>query len=785
MKYLGMPLGMWLLYRNSFREHLVSVLGCTAREAEEITERARPKYREIIEKLPEFEKGDRFQMNIVNCALLCAFVLSMDKRPTVEELTDFYRDAMMTEPTRWFCRMSGKRKFTDADLQGMRDTAALRAADRNPYSWNMDYLPYPDGSGYRALSRFSYEEAGEEAHVLSPHSREINREYKEKLVFQVLRHYGKKLFLPLPIRQVINTVSAVPRMWLAAKTLLRGKLTVEVLDGVAIGASLLTGDFSTAGSVRFLLSLGETLDDWTHKKSVDDLAKSMSLQVDQVWQVTEDGAQVLVPLSQIQAGDRIVVHTGHVMPLDGILEQGDVMLNQSSLTGESVPVAKRPGAAVYAGSVVEEGSCVLRVTHAAGENRYDRIVRMIEESERLKSGTEDRAYRLADKLVPWCLGGSALTWLLTGNTTRAVSVLMVDFSCALKLSMPLSVLSAMREAGRHKITVKGGKYMEILSRADTVIFDKTGTLTNACPTVRKVVPFQGRDEQEMLRVAACLEEHFPHSVANAVVRAAQERGLDHREMHSEVEYVVAHGIATRIGGERAVIGSRHFVFEDEGVTILPEDRAAFDALEPDCSWLYLAIGGRLSAAIGIHDPLRPEAKEIVRLLHEAGIEKVVMLTGDNRSAAAAIAEELHIDAYRAEVLPEDKASFIRAEQEAGRKVVMIGDGINDAPALSLSDVGVAIGSGASIAREVADITIAAEDLRELVLLRTLSRKLMGRIDRNYRFVMGFNGALIALGAVGVLGPATSALLHNSSTLLLSMDCMTPLLREETAQGGAT
>ena len=623
---------------------------------------------------------------------------------------------------------------------------------------------------YSALSRFSYEEAEEEAHVLSPHSREINREYKEKLAFQVLRHYGKKLLLPLPLRRVINTVSAMPRLWLAAKMLLRGRLTVEVLDGVAIGASLLTGDFSTAGSVRFLLSLGETLDDWTHKKSVDDLAKSMSLQVDKVWLLTEDGTQVLVPLSQVQAGDRIIVHTGHVLPLDGILEQGDVMLNQASLTGESVPVAKRPGAAVYAGSVVEEGSCVLRVTHSAGENRYDRIVRMIEESERLKSGTEDRAYRLADRLVPWCLGGSALTWLLTGDTARAVSVLMVDFSCALKLSMPLSVLSAS-----HKITVKGGKYMEILSRADTVIFDKTGTLTNACPTVRKVVPFRGQDEREMLRVAACLEEHFPHSVANAVVRAARERGLDHREMHSEVEYVVAHGIATKIGDERAVIGSRHFVFEDEGAQILPEDQTAFDALEPDCSWLYLAIGGRLSAAIGIYDPLRPEAKEIVNLLHKAGIQNVVMLTGDNRTTAAAIAKELNIDDYRAEVLPEDKAAFIRTEQEAGRKVIMIGDGINDAPALSLADVGVAIGSGASIAREVADITIAAEDLRELVLLRTLSQKLMGRIDRNYRFVMGFNGALIALGAVGVLPPATSALLHNSSTLLLSMDCMTPLI----------
>ena len=638
---------------------------------------------------------------------------------------------------------------------------------------------------YNALARFSYEEAAEEAHVLSPHSREINREYKEKLAFQVLRHYGKKLFLPAPVRAVINTVCAMPRIWLAARTLLSGKLTVEVLDGVAIGASLLTGDFSTAGSVRFLLSLGETLDDWTHKRSVDDLAKSMSLQVDKVWLLAEDGTQVLVPLPQVKTGDRIVVHTGHVLPLDGILEQGDVMLNQASLTGESVPVAKRPGAAVYAGSVVEEGSCVLRVTHSAGENRYDRIVRMIEESERLKSGTEDRAYRLADKLVPWCLGGSALTWLLTGNTARAVSVLMVDFSCALKLSMPLSVLSAMREAGRHKVTVKGGKYMELLSGADTVIFDKTGTLTNACPTVCKIVPFRGQKEDEMLRVAACLEEHFPHSVANAVVRAAKARGLDHREMHSEVEYVVAHGIATRIGDERAVIGSRHFVFEDECVSILPEDQAAFDALEPGCSWLYLAVGGVLSAAIGIHDPLRPEAKDIVSLLHEACVRKVVMLTGDNHATAAAIADELGVDDYRAEVLPEDKAAFIRAEQTAGHKIVMIGDGINDAPALSLADVGVAIGSGASIAREVADITIEAEDLRELVLLRRLSRLLMGRIERNYRFVMGFNGALIALGAVGVLQPATSALLHNGSTLLLSMDCLTPLLRESEAKGEAT
>ena len=630
---------------------------------------------------------------------------------------------------------------------------------------------------YQCLAAFSYERAVEQVHILSRNSRAINREYKEKLVFRVLCHYLKKLFLPMPMRRVITTCVAIPRIWQAGKILLGGRLTVDVLDGVAIGVSLLTGDHSTAGSVRFLLSLGETLDAWTHKKSVDDLAKSMSLQVEQVWLRTEDGSKILVPLEQVNTGDRIIVHTGHVLPMDGVLEEGDVMLNQASLTGESVPVAKRPGSAVYAGSVVEEGNCVVRVTVSAGENRYDRIVRMIEESERLKSGVENRAYNLADKLVPWCLGGSLLTWLITGNTTRAVSVLMVDFSCALKLSMPLSVLSAMREAGRHKITVKGGKFLEKLSQADTVIFDKTGTLTHACPKVVNVVAFNGHKEAEMLRVAACLEEHFPHSVANAVVRAAEERGLAHREMHSEPEYVVAHGIATRINGERAAIGSRHFIFEDEKVSIRPEDQPCFDALDPGCSWLYLAIGGVLSAAIGILDPLRPEAGEIIALLHQAGIGKAVMLTGDSRNTAASIAQTLQIDDYRAEVLPEDKAKYIKEEQAQGHTVVMIGDGINDAPALSFADVGIAIGSGATIAREVADITISAEDLRELVLLRKLSERLMQRIGRNYRFVMGFNGTLILLGALGLIAPATSALLHNSSTLLLSMDCLTDLLPE--------
>ena len=633
-----------------------------------------------------------------------------------------------------------------------------------------------------ALAGFSWEKAEK---CLSPEehsSRAMNREYKEKLVMLAVRHYARRLLLPAPLRRVLSVWHALPRILRAIKTVARGKLTVDVLDGVAIGVSLLTGDYATAGSVGFLLKLGETLDEWTHKKSVDDLARSMALQVDRVWLLDGDGTQKSVPLEQVCPGDRIVVHTGHVLPLDGILETGDVMLNQASLTGESVPVAKRPGAAVYAGSVVEEGNCVLRVTGVSGESRYDRIVRMIEDSQRLKSGVESRASHLADKLVPWCLGGSLLTWLLTGNTARAVSVLMVDFSCALKLSMPLSVLSAMREAQRHRVTVKGGKYMEKVSEADTVIFDKTGTLTRACPTLREVVPFHGEDAAEMLRVAACLEEHFPHSVANAVVRAALEQGLDHSEMHSEVEYVVAHGIATRIGGKRAAIGSSHFIFEDEGAAILPEDQERFDALSPACSWLYLAVDGVLSATIGISDPLRPEAKSALAALHEAGIQKAVMLTGDSRNTAAAIAAQLGVDDCRAEVLPEDKADYIRAEQAAGRTVLMIGDGINDTPALSLADVGIAVGSGAVIAREVADVTIAAEDLHELVWLKRLSDALMRRIHRNYRFVMGFNGALILLGAFGLLPPAVSAMLHNASTLLLSMNCLTDLLEDEKLYG---
>ncbi len=630
----------------------------------------------------------------------------------------------------------------------------------------------------RVLSAFSYEKAGKTLTPQVHSSRAMNRAYKEKLVFQIIRHYLRRLFLPVPFRRAITVCTAIPRFVRAAKVLASGRLTVDVLDGAAIGASLLTGDFQTAGSVHFLLNIGETLDEWTHKKSVADLARSMSLQVDQVWRLDEDGKQQMAPLAGIVPGDRIVVHTGHILPLDGILEDGDVMLNQASQTGESVPVAKHAGAAVYAGSVVEEGNCVVRVTRVAGENRYDRIVRMIEDSERLKSAVESRANSLADRLVPWCFAGSLLTWLLTRNVARAVSVLMVDFSCALKLSMPLSVLSAMREAGRHKITVKGGRFMEKISEADTVIFDKTGTLTKACPTVVEVAAFNGEDEQTMLRTAACLEEHFPHSVANAVVHAADERGLDHSEMHCEVEYVVAHGIATRIGEKRAVIGSAHFIFEDEKVKIRPEDRERFDRLSHSVSWLYLGIGGTLSAAIGISDPLRPEARLAVEALHAEGIGKAVMLTGDNKRVAGVIAGQLGIDDYRAEVLPEDKAAYIRAEHEAGRTVIMIGDGINDTPALSLADIGIAVGSGAVIAREVADVTAAAEDLRELAWLRRLSDALMRRINRNYRFVMGFNGALILLGASGLLAPSAGALLHNASTIMLSMNCLTDLLDDE-------
>ena len=625
-----------------------------------------------------------------------------------------------------------------------------------------------------ALSLFSYEKARQDIQLLSHSSRALNREYKEKIVFHIIRRYLKRLYLPAPIRHVIHVIKALPYAWRALGCLVRGEIGVDLLDGVAITASLLTGDFETAGSVMFLLKLGDYLDQWTHKKSVEDLARSMALNIDQVWLRMPEG-DVLVPLTQVKAGDEIVVNAGSMIPLDGTLTEGEAMVNQASLTGESVPVEKRAGASVFAGTVVEEGCCVLQVKGQG--SKYDQIVKMIEESEKLNSGVEKKAANLADKLVPWALAGSGLTWLLTRNITRAVSVLMVDFSCALKLAMPLSVLSAMREASSYRITVKGGKYLEKVAQATTILFDKTGTLTRACPTVAEVIPFHGQDADEMLRVAACLEEHFPHSMANAVVAAAREKGLDHQEMHTKVEYIVAHGIASRINRKTALIGSYHFVFEDQNVRIDPEDREKFDALPDHYSLLYLAIGKVLSAVICISDPLRPEARETVAALKEAGFTKTVMLTGDSARTAAAIAAEVGVDEFRAEVLPEDKAAFIQAEQALGRTVVMIGDGINDAPALSLADVGVAIGGGAAIAREVADVTIAAEDLQELVYLKQLSDALMGRIRRNYRFIMGFNGGLIGLGALGVLPPAASALLHNGSTVLLSANSMTPVLRD--------
>ncbi len=624
-----------------------------------------------------------------------------------------------------------------------------------------------------ALAGFSYPE-GAGAPALSHSSRALNRAYEEKLMGMAAWKAVQALFFPAPLRAAWAVVKAVPYLVRALRCLLRRKLQVEVLDGVSICVSLLHREFSTAGSVMFLLELGELLEEWTHKKSVDDLARSMSLHIDRVWLRTEDG-EALVPIHQIRAGDQVAVRMGGTIPLDGTILEGEAMVNQASLTGESIPVLKRPGACVYAGTVVEEGACVLTVTQQSGGSRYDKIVAMIEQSERLKSAAESRAASLADRLVPYTLAGSVLVYLLTRNVARALSVLMVDFSCALKLAMPLSVLSAMGEASRFHITVKGGKYLEAVARADTVVFDKTGTLTYANPVVVQVIPFGGRKEAEMLRLAACLEEHFPHSMANAVVQAAKNRGLAHEEMHSQVEYLVAHGIASTVDGCRVVIGSAHFVFEDEGCAVPAQEQAAFEALPREYSHLYLAIGGVLAAVICIADPLRAEAAQMVSALRQLGVDKIVMLTGDSERTASAIAAQVGVDAYRSEVLPEDKARFVQREREQGRTVVMIGDGINDSPALSAADVGVAISDGAAIAREIADITIGADNLFELVKLRVLSQHLMGRIQANYRFVIGFNGSLITLGAAGLLAPATSALLHNLSTLGISLHSMTRLL----------
>ena len=630
------------------------------------------------------------------------------------------------------------------------------------------------GNIIRALAQFSFAKA--EAMELVPEhtSRALNREFEDKLAITVMRRCISNLFLPAPITTALALLRSVKYIREGLSALWHGKLSVAVLDATAVTVSMARGDFATAGSVMFMLHLGEILEEWTHKKSVENLARSMSLNIDRVWMKTEKGEELL-PLHQVQAGDQVVVRMGGMIPLDGTIVEGEVMVNQASLTGESIPVPKRPGSSVYAGTVVEEGECVLTVTQQSGEGRYDKIVAMIEESEQLKSAAENHAAHLADQLVPYTLAGSALVYLLTRNVTRALSVLMVDFSCALKLSMPLAVLSAMSEASRFHVTVKGGKYLEAVAQADTIVFDKTGTLTHASPVVAQVIPFGGNKEPEMLRLAACLEEHFPHSMANAVVQAARERGLAHEEMHSQVEYLVAHGIASTVDGRRVIIGSAHFVFEDEGCTVPPGEQDAFDALPKQYSHLYLAVGGVLAAVICISDPLRVEAVDAVAALHDLGVGKIVMLTGDSERTAAAIAAQVGVDEYRAEVLPEDKARFVQAERAQGRTVVMIGDGINDSPALSAANVGIAISDGAAIAREIADITIAANDLFELVQLRRLSVALMNRIQSNYRFVIGFNGGLIALGALGILAPATSATLHNLSTLGISLRSMTNLL----------
>ena len=632
---------------------------------------------------------------------------------------------------------------------------------------------YYDGSRQAVLDdilRFSWREAEQTISLPAHSSRALNREFEEKLVGKVLCKAACTLFLPSPLRIARILWHMIPFVRRGLHCLLRRRVKVELLDALSISISACRRDFGTAGMVMFLLEIGELLEEWTRKKSVADLARCMSLNVDRVWLRTAQG-EVLVPVSQVQPGDAVVVRAGGIIPVDGLVLEGEVTVNQASLTGESIPVPKRPGGAVYAGTVVEEGECVLEVKQASGQSRYDQIVHMIEQSEQMKSEAESRAANLADKLVPYTFAGSLLSFVLTRNVTRALSVLMVDFSCALKLAMPLAVLSAMREAGRAHITVKGGKFLEVAAAADTIVFDKTGTLTHACPQVTQVVPFGGKEETEMLRLAACLEEHFPHSMANAVVEEAKRRGLRHEEYHSKVEYLVAHGIASTVNGERVLIGSAHFVFEDEGCVIPEGEQERFDALPPEYSHLYLAIGGQLAAVICISDPLREEAKEVLSALRALGITSTVMLTGDSYRTAAAIAAQVGVDDFRAGVLPADKAEYVARLRREGHTVLMVGDGINDSPALSEADTGIAISDGAAIAREIADITIAADNLWELVELRRIAMALMARIHSNYRFVIGFNGALIALGVAGVLPPATSATLHNLSTLGVSLRSM--------------
>ena len=624
------------------------------------------------------------------------------------------------------------------------------------------------------IRAFHYQDVEAPQQVLQSSGRALNAEYQEKLISKVIYHFGRKLFLPYPLNAIYTTATSLKYIWKGIDTLLHRKIEVPVLDATAIGVSVLRQDFGTAGSIMFLLGIGEILEEWTHKKSVGDLARTMSLNVGKVWLKRED-QEILVESKEVQPGDEVVVRMGTVIPFDGSVTDGEAMVNQASLTGESVPVSKKEGSVAYAGTVVEEGEITIRVKTVGGSSRYDKIVTMIEESEKLKSSLEGKAEHLADKLLPYTLGGTALTYLLTRNATKALAILMVDFSCALKLAMPISVLSAIREAGTHKVTVKGGKYLEAMADADTIVFDKTGTLTKAKPTVVDVVSFDNNNPDEMLRIAACMEEHFPHSMAKAVVSAARKKHLAHEEMHSKVEYVVAHGISTTIEEHKAVIGSYHFVFEDEKCVIPEDGQEKFDSIPEEYSHLYLAIDGRLAAVICIEDPLREEAKASVEALRAAGISKIVMMTGDSERTAAAIARRVGVDEYYSEVLPEDKANFIEKEKAAGRRVIMVGDGINDSPALSAANVGIAISDGAEIAREIADITVGADDLQELVVLKEISNALMKRIRRNYRFIITFNAGLIACGVAGILQPTTSALLHNTSTLAISLKSMQNLL----------
>jgi heavy metal translocating P-type ATPase len=627
------------------------------------------------------------------------------------------------------------------------------------------------------LKKYHYEAVEVPEGLIENSGRQLNAEYQERLLQKIILRYGSKFLIPYPVRNVCIVLKSLKYLWKGLRCLMKGRLEVPVLDAAAIGVSVLRGDMETAGSVMFLLGIGEVLEEWTHKKSVGDLARSMSLNIKKVW-LHADGHEVLTDASRIVPGDQVVVHMGNVIPFDGIVAEGEAFVNQASLTGEALPVRKETGGYVYAGTVLEEGELIVQVKKTKGTTRFEKIVSMIEESEKLKSTVEGKAEHLADRLVPYTLAGTGLVWLFTRNITKALCVLMVDFSCALKLAMPIAVLSAIREANQYQITVKGGKYLEAVAEAETIVFDKTGTLTKAKPTVKKVITFGEGDAEDMLRIAACLEEHFPHSMAKAVVKAAKVKGLVHEEMHAKVDYIVAHGISSSIDGKKVIIGSHHFVFDDENCTVREGYKEKFSSLPTEYSHLYLAIEQRLAAVICIEDPLRGEAAEVIACLRDAGFKKIVMMTGDSERTAAAIAEKVGVDEYYSEVLPEDKAKFIEKEKAAGRKVIMTGDGINDSPAQSAADVGIAISDGAEIAREIADITIAAENLREIVKLKHLSDALMNRIHTNYRFIVGFNTSLIILGIAGVLMPAASALLHNASTLTISLKSMQNLVEEE-------